>query len=1178
MRILRSVVMALTVAAFALPVAEAEEPYVEFLQGLRDRSYYDYALLYLEGMEADPNCPADIKAIVPFEKASTLLVMARSGAITNPEVQSRQLDQALGFLDEFIKASPNHPRAGEANSERAGILLGKARVEVWQSKSPSNKENRGEFQKAAREFVTKARAIYQTAHDQHKATWEAFPKFIDKVEEPKKFEERRQAEVRYIIAQLDLAHCIYEEAQTYDVESEEYKAKLRDAAAAYEEIHAKYRSQIGGLYARTWQGKCYEEQDDIQRALGIYKELLGHPGSSETLVRLQDQVRHFRLICLNHEQRKDYQLVIDEANEWLSNAKGRKKYSQQSLGIRWEQVLAQETLAEDRTLSEQDRKRLLTGALTTVRVIKRFPGQYKDLATFKERDLNVKLKGEGANDEPEDFDTAFSLGQELATRKTKPLLDAVRTAQKSKDKDQIQKARTDLNHHLDRARHLLRLALRLSDEQTPVSDLNLARYYLSYMQLLSRNNYEAAILGEFIAYNYGKENPVQAQDGAYMAMAAYVQAFNDNGKAGRRRDQEIDVASMEGIANVLVEKWPGSDRAMDARLQLGSVYGQLSRHQDSADWYSQVPETASQYTNAQIRAGQAYWAAYIEGASKDPAEQPLQADLDGWMNSAQQHLRTGIDRAEKDTPATTPASEDLIAAKLSLVQILVSQGKYDDCVKILTAQPHPIIEAIAVEDETKRPKSGGIKSVDFAALSYQLLLRCYVGTQDLPKARATMQSLEKIGGGGGEALTEMYRQIGQQLQDELERLKNQNQMDQFETVRKSFETFLGDLSQRKDQTVGSLTWIGETYYGLAQSSKDDPATSGNFFDQASKAYEDILNRAKEDPKFIDAGRLFGVRLRLVNCKRNKGAFEEALELVKGIIAEKPTYLDGQVEANHVFQDWGTSGQGDSWKKLEQAMAGDKASGIWGWHQTGLRLQRLLDAGAADSIEKYENRFYDAQYNLVRCQLDLGLAQTGAKKTEALERAGSQLNSFVRITSNFSEEWWPKFDGLHREIQTGMGLIAQPLERPTEYVPPPVTEPVADKTPSEKKPAKKKKAEKKDDSGSGMTYAIFGVIALIGVAGGGFMVMKGTKSRKPSAAMASVTIDPPVIAPPPAAKPRRKKAAAPKQGSAAPKQSAGGAAPTGKPKRPLTPEEKEKLRRRKAAQAKAQQQKKKPEGE
>ena len=696
------------------------------------------------------------------------------------------------------------------------------------------------------------------------------------------------------------------------------------------------------------------------------------------------------------------------------------------------------------------------------------------------------------------------------------------------------------------------------------------------MHLLSRNNYEAAILGEFLANNYGDENPVQAQDGSYMAMAGYVQAFNDNEKARRRDEQEIDVAQMEKVAKFLVEKWPDSDRAMDARLLLGTVYGQLKRHEQSAEWYGQVPETASQFTNALIRAGQAYWAAYIEGASKESAEQPLRADLDGWMASAEKFLKNGIARSEKETPAATSASDDLIAAKLSLVQILVSAGKYDECVKTLTANPHSIMEAIAVKDEKTRPKSGGVKSIEFASLAYQLLLRCYVGTQELPKAQVAMKSLEAIGGGGGEALTEMYRQIGQQLQDELERLKNQNQLDQFNTVRKSFETFLGELSKRKDQTIGSLTWIGETYYGLAQSSEEEAAAAGNFYDQAAKAYQTILDRSQEDPEFIDPARLTGVRLRLVNCQREKGSFEQALDLVKKIIAENPRSLDAQVEANFIFQDWGASGQGDSWKKYQDAMRGDKTAGLWGWGDTARRMQTLLSQGGTEARDRYENRYYEARYNLIRCNLELGLAQTGAKKIEALETAKLQVVAFVEITSGFSEEWWPKFDGIYREIQTGLGMIPEPLKKPKEYVAPPAPEKIASTDSGTKKSKTKKsktKVKKKAEGSDTMTYALFGIIALLGVGGGGFMVMKGTKTRKPSAAMASVTIDPPVIAPPPVRPARKKRSATPQKGAAAP------AVKGEKPKRPLTPEEKDRIRRRRAAKAKAKAEaKKRADGE
>ena len=185
------------------------------------------------------------------------------------------------------------------------------------------------------------------------------------------------------------------------------------------------------------------------------------------------------------------------------------------------------------------------------------------------------------------------------------------------------------------------------------------------------------------------------------------------------------------------------------------------------------------------------------------------------------------------------------------------------------------------------------------------------------------------------------------------------------------------------------------------------------------------------------------------------------------------------------------------------MRGDRAAGLWGWGDTARRMQTLLSQGGADARERYENRYYEARYNLTRCSLEMGLAQTGAKKTEALETAKTQVVSFVAITSDFSEDWWPKFDGLYREIQTGLGLIAEPLEKPKEYVAPPTPEKLASNGSSSKnskKKTSKPKVKKKADDGGTTTYALFGIIALLGLGGGGFMVLKGTKTRKPSAAM------------------------------------------------------------------------------
>ena len=222
-------------------------------------------------------------------------------------------------------------------------------------------------------------------------------------------------------------------------------------------------------------------------------------------------------------------------------------------------------------------------------------------------------------------------------------------------------------------------------------------------------------------------------------------------------------------------------------MQLGSVYAELKEHEKAALAYSQVPTTAAKFTDSQTRAGQAYWAAYIDAANLPPETQPTQAKLADWMAKAEQHLVIGIDREEANTPPATPATDSLIFAKVSRVQIIVARGDYAEAVKLLTAEPHPVMAAIQVADEAERTKpKAGIKSIPFASLAYQLLLRSYVGTNQLNEARDAMKGLEAVGGGDGEQITEMYKQLGKELQNELERLKGLNQTQQLTTVRKSF--------------------------------------------------------------------------------------------------------------------------------------------------------------------------------------------------------------------------------------------------------------------------------------------------------------------------------------------------------------------------------------------------------
>jgi hypothetical protein len=183
----------------------------------------------------------------------------------------------------------------------------------------------------------------------------------------------------FIRLQLNLATCDFAEGHTYDESNPNFKKVLEKAAVAFEEIHQKHRSLVAGLHARLWQAKCLQEIGELRKALGIYGELLSHSGGSKTMQGLQDQARQFRLICLNHDQRKDYVLVIGEAEDWLETAKERSQTTT-GLGIRWELIRAQERRSKQADVPEAERKQLRQGALKNARLLARFDGGYKKSA------------------------------------------------------------------------------------------------------------------------------------------------------------------------------------------------------------------------------------------------------------------------------------------------------------------------------------------------------------------------------------------------------------------------------------------------------------------------------------------------------------------------------------------------------------------------------------------------------------------------------------------------------------------------------------------------------------------------------------------------------------------------------------------------------------------------------
>ncbi|QDT45066.1 hypothetical protein Pan241w_51830 [Gimesia alba] len=1196
-----SILSLFTILTFVTP-SFAEEQYLEFIEGLRDKNYHDTALDYLNQIEADKETPKEIRELIPFERAMTLMMFSRTQKL--PQDQEETLNQALAQLELFTKQSPNHPKAGTANTERGKIILEKAEVEVRKAQT-SDQVKKKEAQTAARKLVAQARAIFQKAYNLHEKTWKSFPAtFIDKQKEPEKYAARARAEIQFMSAQLDLAQCTYEEAQTYDRGSADFNRLLKKASEEYAKIHERYRSQVGGLYARMWQGKCFEEQGELGRALGIYNELLGHPGKSQPIKQLKDNILQFRLICLNDEKKKDYQLVINEAEQWLKENRSRSRTAI-GQGITWELARAQEALANVEGTKKSDQERILRQALTNARFVNAFRGKYRDVSRLMVGRLNAKLQGNSGGD-PQDFETAYGLGQDRI-KQTKSLKDKVAAAKSPADK---KKAQVELNQYMEETARLLKIALRLADGKTDPKELDHARFLLCYTYYNLRRSYECAILGEYIANNHHKDSAQIALDAAYLALAGFLQAYNDAPKEQRY----VDNQHMESICNLIATKWPDSDRANDARIQLGNIYSQTDRPAEAAKWYSQVPKTAPQYVDAQIRAGQAYWNSYLTAMSRRSETKP--GEVNEWAKLAEKHLRTGIAATEKSVPPTAATPENLTAAKTSLAQIALNNGNYQEAIDILSKDPHSVLKAIHLAKGKKRPAKG-VQSSDFANLVYQLQLRAYIGLQQIDLARKAMNQLEESASGtGGESITDMYRQLGEKITEEIERLKAAGDTKRIDDVRKSLETFLTDIFKRKDQTYGSLVWIGETYYGMGQGASENPAIARGYFDKAAAAFEEIQKRQDASGDFIPGNFQVGITLRLVNCKRQQGEFEEALKLITPVLKEKDNSPEVQFEAASILQDWAGSGQGDSNKKYLEAINGMELEGgalLRGWAYLTRILQTSIASTGRDDLKKM---YYDAQYNKIESRRKYGIA---INDTKELEKAKLETNVFGQISVDLPDDVWERFNQLYRQIQTDMGEDPVDLERrqtATETVAANDAKQLKTESPANTQQKVAQQSAAAAEAPGGSNTMLFLAVIVLGIGGAVafyFFGLKPGKKARPSYQLASNVTMPSEIPAPPAPAPKTSRSASPKSAmpnvgtekprtKAEPEKEKRKKAPeqsgTGKEKRKLTPEQiaarkaklaqmspeeiaarKAAIAKKKAAQAKQQKQSRpRPEGE
>jgi tetratricopeptide (TPR) repeat protein len=300
-----------------------------------------------------------------------------------------------------------------------------------------------------------------------------------------------------------------------------------------------------------------------------------------------------------------------------------------------------------------------------------------------------------------------------------------------------------------------------------------------------------------------------------------------------------------------------------------------------------------------------------------------------------------------------------------------------------------------------------------------------------------MDALEKLyskDANGAARMTQLLVGVAYDLQQQLDELNREGDTEKTARTIKAFEKFLGKISEREATLdYKTLNWIAATYESLASglmagnstnSNRSMTATTNqhptqklspdakNYLQQAVKAYETILSRAKDQPDSVPADKLPAIKRRLALDYRSLGDYEKSIAKFVEVLKDKPTLLPVQIEAAYTYQ---MRGENDNPDYFVGAMLGGRgpAESIWGWNQISQKTAR---------DERFRDVFHEARYNMALCRVEFSASRTTPdEKRKLLELAKGTIRETKRYESTMGgAKWKPQYEKLLREIQKNLG--------------------------------------------------------------------------------------------------------------------------------------------------------------
>jgi hypothetical protein len=1063
----------------ALRCASCAEPVAEFSKALRAAGYHDMAAIYLERVAQGPHADAEFKQRLPFEQGAVLVESALATA--DRGLRERRLEQAQAHLRAFVQANPDSELSTQANSQLAGVLLLRGQAIAPSSDASGRQQARRLFDEAIGVFT-----------ELEKSLVDQFDRLPDD-ESAETVAKRRDLPAQILNARLQIAQSLREKAKTYDAGSEDQKALLAESNQRLKALEKYEHTDWSGAYylAKVHEGENHLALDDPKSALEAVRQVIAIDNPASPAER-ELVIGGFLVALKAWLELGEHETAIEKSRDFVTRPTSHEVRHPKWIEAQYLLATAYERHADKLKGSDVEKQKALREARLLAADIVKYPSEVQNDI----RGLLTRVGFVGPEQKTADKTTDLPTALEKASEAIQEYAaTSAALSKKSRPQDHVD-LRKQLSIQGEAALSATHRALLLAGQSMDINKLNQARFFLCYLNWeiargeTSQNQqstryFDAAVIGETIARRYPDSE--HARQSAAIAMASYQLLGNQASEKARilsqsdKRSTEetrnaIDEAlkpwssRVEHLASFVVTKWPESQEALTGRSNLASVALQRGDYETALSLLEKLKAGSPERAELELRVGRALWAnAYRSGTADDGAPQEgttnpssvpagnsglaigerRQSASDTRAKQAQALLQSGLTAARKNESIDREA----VLGIWALIQSYILTREPEKAVSWLEDEKIGLLTLV-----NNKHEAADIPGLTFDA--YRLALRAYIGSkpQQLDKATSSMDALDKIAStqdAGGEKLTQVYISLGRELEKELTALNEGGHTAQVQELTQAFEAFLERIVARNSSNdFNSLFWVADTYLelaaGLAQGqdqSKSENSQGAKYYSQAAKGFEQILDRAKNNPQFIPEKYVASVQTKLAKAYRGADRHNDALSILVKTLKQNQNLLTAQFEAAYAYQGFADSNPQKRAKFYTYAVTGGQTGDytvIWGWRRlsnTLLSQERQLrrdgDADRTRQADEYRDRFFEARYNSSYCVYATAIAEANAEqKTKLLNVAKNDIFAVYSVVSqNFGGGVWKnRNDRLLQKIQEALNQPAIGLlefkERPS----------------------------------------------------------------------------------------------------------------------------------------------------